>query len=61
MFKVQSSCEKIQHFGQLQDGNVPITEGEAIVEIRESISRAKKEYEVAEGWLKGFLKDYPEE
>jgi len=61
VFKVQSSCEKIQHFGKLKDENGPITEAEAIVKIRESISRAKNEYEVAEGWLQGFLKDYPEE
>lgn len=61
VFKLQSSCEKIQHFGKLKDENVPITEAEAIVKIRESISRAKKEYEVAEEWLKVFLKDYPEE
>jgi len=61
VFKVQSSCENIQHFGQLQDGNVPITEVEAIVKIRESILRTKEEYEVAEGWLKEFLKDYPDE
>jgi len=38
-----------------------ITEAEAIVKIRESILRAKKEYGVAEGWLKVFLKDYPAE
>ena len=61
VFKVQSSCERIQHYGQLRDDNVPITEAEAIVKIRESILRVKKEYEVAEGWLKRFLKDYPNE
>jgi len=61
VFKVQSSCEKIQQLGKLKDENGLITEAEAIVKIRESISRAKKEYEVAEGWLKAFLKDYPEE
>ena len=61
VFQVQSSCEKIQNFGQLRDDSMTITEAEAIVKIRESILRAKKEYGVAEGWLKVFLKDYPAE
>lgn len=61
VFKVQSSCEKIQNFGRLRNDDVTITEAEAIVKIRESILRAKKEYKVAEGWLKGFLKTYPSE
>ena len=61
VFKVQSSCEKIQNFGQLRDDSGPITEAEAIAKIRESILRAKKEYGIAEGWLKAFLKDYPDE
>jgi len=61
VFQVQSSCEKIQNLGQLRDGSTTITDADAIVKIREPILRAKKEYGVAEGWLKVFLKDYPTE
>jgi osomolarity two-component system phosphorelay intermediate protein YPD1 len=61
VFKVQSSCEKIQHFGNLKGEIGPITEAEALVKITESISRAREEYRDAKGWLEAFLKDYPEE
>lgn len=52
--KVQSSCENIQHFGQLQEGGASITEAEAIKKITKSIARAREEYADAKTWLEWF-------
>jgi len=58
---VQSSCENIQHFGQLREGSAIITEAEAIVKIAKSIARAREEYADAKTWLDWFYTRYPGE
>jgi len=58
---VQSSCENIQHFGQLREGSAIITEAEAIVKITKSIARAREEYADAKTWLDWFYTRYPGE
>jgi osomolarity two-component system phosphorelay intermediate protein YPD1 len=52
--KVQLSCENIQHFGQLREGNAFITEAEAIGKITKSIAHAREEYADAKTWLEWF-------
>lgn len=52
--RVQSSCEDIQHYGQLRDGSKVIKEDDAIVKISTTLARAEEEYQVAKGWLKEY-------
>lgn len=54
--KVQLSCEHIQHYGQLREGNATLTEAEAIVKITKSLARAREEYKEAKMWLDSFYK-----
>jgi HPt (histidine-containing phosphotransfer) domain-containing protein len=56
--KVKTSCENIQHFGQLREGGVIITEAEAIGKITKSIARAREEYADAKTWLEQFYVSY---
>lgn len=55
VYKVQSLCEQIQHYGQLQENTVPISEAEAVVKITKALARARKEYADAKIWLKWFF------
>jgi osomolarity two-component system phosphorelay intermediate protein YPD1 len=52
--KVQSSCEDIQHYGQLREGNKVIKEDDAIAKIGTTLARAREEYQVAKVWLQEF-------
>ncbi|EIW81281.1 histidine-phosphotransfer domain HPT domain-containing protein [Coniophora puteana RWD-64-598 SS2] len=56
--KLQASCEKIQHYGQLQDHDSPskglLAKSEALEKIRPLLSSVKVEYIVAEKWLKNW-------
>ncbi|KAI9016784.1 signal transduction histidine kinase [Hyaloraphidium curvatum] len=54
--KVKSSCEKIQHYGNLrsEDGKDEISEADAVDLIKKLLDQAKGEYEEAEVWLKDF-------
>lgn len=56
--KVQTSCENIQYFGQLREGDTIISEADAIVKITKCISRAREEYADAKAWLTRFYTTY---
>lgn len=57
--KVQKSCEKIQHYGNRRDEEVGVDldEKEALSRIGQLLAQVKREYRVAEEFLKGF---YPQ-
>jgi osomolarity two-component system phosphorelay intermediate protein YPD1 len=57
--KVQESCEKIQHYGLLRDEerDINLTKPEAIKLIRSMLVKAKKDYVVAEDWLKKWYEE----
>jgi osomolarity two-component system, phosphorelay intermediate protein YPD1 len=57
VFRVQSSCEEIQHYGKLREGSTIITEAEAIVKITKTLARAREEYAEAKFWLDEFYED----
>jgi HPt (histidine-containing phosphotransfer) domain-containing protein len=52
--KVQASCEKIQHYGQLRDEDIgaDLTQEEALGKIERLLKDVKGEYKVAEKWLR---------
>lgn len=52
--KVQATCEQIQHYGQLRDeeSGTDLTEDVALERIGALLARVKKDYVVAEAWLK---------
>ncbi|EEB90884.1 hypothetical protein MPER_10850 [Moniliophthora perniciosa FA553] len=56
---VQSSCEKIQHYGKKQDdkGN-SLADDVALGKISNLMSTVKKDYQVAEKWLTQWYKDH---
>ncbi|TFY52885.1 hypothetical protein EVJ58_g9758, partial [Rhodofomes roseus] len=56
---VQASCERIQHYGQLRDEDTgtDLTDESALQKIEPLLSRVKKEYNVAEAWLKKWYED----
>ncbi|KAI0734726.1 histidine-phosphotransfer domain HPT domain-containing protein [Fomitopsis betulina] len=56
---VQASCERIQHYGQLRDEDigVDLTSDAALQKIEPLLGRVKKEYAVAEAWLKKWYED----
>jgi osomolarity two-component system phosphorelay intermediate protein YPD1 len=58
VFKVQSSCEDIQHYGHLREGVAIISEAEAIVKIAKSLTCAREEYAGAKVRLELFYKNY---
>ncbi|CDO74567.1 hypothetical protein BN946_scf184771.g3 [Trametes cinnabarina] len=55
---VQATCEHIQHYGALRDeeNGVDLTEEAALAKIGPLLKRVKREYEVAEKWLKDWYK-----
>jgi osomolarity two-component system phosphorelay intermediate protein YPD1 len=57
--KLQESCEKIQHYGLLRDEerDINLTKLEAIKLIRSMLVKAKKDYVVAEDWLKKWYEE----
>lgn len=57
--RVQASCERIQHYGQLRDEEVgaDLTSEAALQKIEPLLGRVKKEYAVAEAWLKKWYED----
>jgi len=54
IIKVQDSCEKMQHYGNLRDEEVgrTLTEDEALKLIKGLLSNCKRDYSVASRWLK---------
>ncbi|PPQ81282.1 hypothetical protein CVT25_015066 [Psilocybe cyanescens] len=54
--RVQNSCEKIQHYGQLRDevANKDLSPSEALDKTSKLLKRVKKEYNEAQVWLKDF-------
>lgn len=57
---VQSSCEKIQRYGQLRDEEkgIDLDPKLALDLIAQLIAQVKVDYAVAEKWLKNYYKDY---
>lgn len=62
VWKVQASCEKIQHYGQLRDEETgtDLKEREALSKIDSLLGQVKKEYDTAEKWLKKYYDDAEE-
>jgi len=54
--KVQHSCERIQHYGDLRDeeANLDLTAEEALKKINVTLVAVKEEYSEAERWLKAY-------
>jgi HPt (histidine-containing phosphotransfer) domain-containing protein len=54
--KVQASCEKIQHYGQLRDEeeNEDLTSEAALQKIKPLLETVKDEYAVAQKWMKNW-------
>lgn len=52
--KVQASCERMQHYGQLRDEDVgqDLTDKEALEKIELLLGEVKVEYAAAETWLR---------
>lgn len=61
--KVQDSCEKIQHYGQLrdEDADVDLSAKDALGKIERLLGQVKKEYSASEKWLKKWYDDHPDE
>lgn len=61
--KVQASCEKIQHYGQLHDDltGKDLTRVEALDRIGKLLVQVKKEYAAAESWLKTWYEELSDE
>ncbi|KAJ4481946.1 histidine-phosphotransfer domain HPT domain-containing protein [Lentinula aciculospora] len=59
---VQSSCEKIQRYGQLRDEDkgIDLDSKQALDLIRQLISQVKGEYSVAETWMKKWYTEHSE-
>ncbi len=57
--RVQVSCEKIQHYGQLKDQekNIDLTDVEALDKIGALMDTVKNEYDTAEAWLTDYFKE----
>ena len=55
---VQATCEHIQHYGALRDEEhgTDLTAEDALAKIAPLLKRVKREYEVAERWLKNWYK-----
>lgn len=56
VFKVQASCERVQHYGDKRDeeANRDLTAEEALAKIEVTLKRVKVEYAAAEKWLKNY-------
>ena len=64
LFKVQDSCEKIQHWGdgKEEDGVKELEDqNKALKYIKDIMPIMKKDYEEVEKWLKEFYGPDPEE
>ncbi|KAI9441219.1 histidine-phosphotransfer domain HPT domain-containing protein [Lactarius indigo] len=57
VFKVQSSCEDIQHYGQLREGSKVIEKEDAIAKISTTLERAREEYQTAKSSLEQFYEE----
>ncbi|KAI0350344.1 histidine phosphotransferase, partial [Trametes cingulata] len=57
---VQASCEHIQHYGALRDeeAGTDLTPEDALAKIGPLLKRVKREYAVAERWLKNWYKEH---
>jgi HPt (histidine-containing phosphotransfer) domain-containing protein len=63
VFKVQASCEKIQHYGQLRDEeeSKDLTSEAALGKIEPLLGTVKEEYAAAEKWMKEwYLQNDPD-
>lgn len=62
VYKVQASCEKIQHYGlqRDEDRDVDIGADEALKLIQEALDKIRVDYAVADKWLRNFY-DNPED
>jgi HPt (histidine-containing phosphotransfer) domain-containing protein len=60
---VQASCEKIQHYGALrdEDKNENLSTDQALILIRRTLARCKKDYAVAHEWLREFYDESAED
>ncbi|KAA1473748.1 histidine-phosphotransfer domain, HPT domain-containing protein [Dentipellis sp. KUC8613] len=58
--KVQASCEQIQHYGQKRDEQAgeDLSADAALLKIQKTLVRVKKEYAVAETWLKDWYQEH---
>lgn len=59
IYKVRDSCEAIQHYGALRDEVAKLDLGpdEALGRIRDTLIDVRKEYAVAERWLRRWYED----
>ncbi|KAF5382287.1 hypothetical protein D9757_008497 [Collybiopsis confluens] len=60
---VQSSCEKIQRYGQLRDEEkgIDLSDKQALDLIAQLVSQVKVEYAVAEKWMRNWYKEHTRE
>ncbi|KAF6757546.1 histidine-phosphotransfer domain HPT domain-containing protein [Ephemerocybe angulata] len=63
VYKVQASCEKIQHYGlqRDEDRDVDIGADEALKLIQEALDKIRVDYAVADKWLRNFYDDPEDE
>jgi len=56
--KVQHSCERIQHYGDLRDEETKkdLSADEALTIIKSTLKSVQSEYDEAEKWLKAYYK-----
>ena len=56
---VQEHCERIQHYGALRDEEVgrDLSPSEALNLITNELARVKRDYRIAEKWLKDYYKE----
>lgn len=59
IIKVQNSCEKMQHYGNLRDEEVGenLEEGEALERIKQLLVDCKRDYGVASRYLRRLYND----
>ncbi|EIN06378.1 histidine phosphotransferase [Punctularia strigosozonata HHB-11173 SS5] len=57
--RVQSSCTKIQHYGDLRDeeAGIALTEDDALRRIGELLVQVKKDFAIGKEWLLNWFKD----
>jgi HPt (histidine-containing phosphotransfer) domain-containing protein len=57
--RVQDSCEKIQHYGNLRDEDAKkdLTSAEALDRIVKTVKRVKIDYKDAKAWLNQYFGD----
>ncbi|WVR05985.1 hypothetical protein IAU60_003013 [Kwoniella sp. DSM 27419] len=59
IIKVQASCEKMQHYGNLRDeeAGVPLSSEEALKRIKDLLKACKKDYQVAKRWMENLYEE----